>query len=479
MGSKKGVCRGKYSTRILQQIGPISCWKCNKIYKRRPVLFHHILTKHLNYSVSCPVCDLRFISLSTCHRHLKNVHQIFNYKTLKLELKSNPQNRDNRDTSAEVDTVKRTEILPNLLGYVAPLSFSRNKAFGKHVVAESSIDVGQTVLATPPFASIEYLTSIGSGCFHCGKQRTPRTGNFIECSHCISVQFCSKRCSLTKLHKSKCNTVFNRNDCSIVRLSTELILVALNSVANIEIMLEFCRGILFSGKKSDDCLPPFLNYGEILQLKGEAKKKHFLIAKQVRNYVMLSLKSKLRRSAENQRIIYHMAARHAVCLEQNTFSEEFVVSKGGICTHYSIYDAISRMNHSCAPNIHHYIDDKNILNCVAVRPMKRGDQIFMNYLNGFNLESTISRQSYIKEIWNFDCKCDKCSLDSHVGNDTDLSYQYIKRHFMSPSRRSRRLQRDVDHLREQCVKYIQEFGQSWSTSLDFVVCCLISIINDF
>lgn len=459
MGSKKGVSRGKYSTRFLQP-NEVSCWKCNKKYKRKPILAQHILTKHFGHYIKCPVCNERFSSVSTCHRHLKNIHGISEYKSFHLKLKSDHEN------------ALIANSLPTSLDVVAPLSMEENDAFGKHIVAESSIEVGQEVLAAPAFASIEQLISIGSCCFHCGM--SPNS-NFITCPHCSNVQFCSEKCRLSIVHKSRCNALFNKTDDHVIRLATQLILVALKSVDNIEAMLQFCRGILFSNKKSHNCRPIFAKYGEILQLKGKSDQYHFSIANRICNYVKLSIP--LRYFETHRRIIYHMAARHAVSIELNSFCEEFRVSKGGLCRRYSIFDAISRINHSCVPNVHHYIDENNVMNCIAVRPIKAGDQIFINYLSGSEEDDTAKRQNNIKTKWEFDCRCDKCkqhaTIDEFSFTSTDPSFQIIKKNFANRSLSN------VNSIRQECIKYIKKFGHSWSTSLDYVVCCLIKIINEF
>lgn len=467
MGSIKGVRRGKYKTYTLNN-QKVYCWKCLKSYKRKAILEHHIRTKHLNHCVACPVCDQRFASVSTCHRHLREMHHISNYKAFNLRLKIYPSTK-----------TPTTETPLTLLDFVADesfpcmaniLSMKEDEEFGKHIVADCAIDLGKVVLATLPFASIEYLTSTGAGCFICGKSLNC---NFIECPHCVNVHFCSKRCSMSEIHKSKCNHIFKKSDCHIVRLAFAMISVALDSVSNIETMLDFCRGILFFENKTKKCCrPPFSQYKEIIRLKGKSEEEHFSIAKRVCKYVMMSPKFRSHRPADFERIIYHLAVRHAACIQLNSFSEKFDVSEGGICTRLYIYDIFSRINHSCAANLHHYIDDNGIMSCIVIRPIKKGDQLFINYLTGSEQNTTAKRKSHIKQDWNFDCRCEKCSIDTLVGNNTDPSYQFIKRNFM------KRQPDKVNLLRQKCIEYIQHFGHSWSTSLDFVVGCLISIINE-
>lgn len=152
-----------------------------------------------------------------------------------------------------------------------------------------------------------------------------------------------------------------------------------------------------------------------------------------------------------------MALRHAASIELNSFSEKFVVSEGGICTRFTIYDVISRVNHSCAPNLHHFIDDNNIMHCVAIRPIKRGEQLFINYLTGLDIDNTQERRMYIEETWQFNCQFNKCSTEPSIGDQEDTSYRYIKRNFNQF--------KNVNRLQQECVKYLQKFGHTWSISV--------------
>lgn len=94
--------------------------------------------------------------------------------------------------------------------------------FGKQLVAKKDITVGNIVMVSTAFASVEYLSSIrDSSCFQCGKQFV--AAKEIRCPHCINVRFCSRKCSLSRVHRIKCNQMFNQDDCETVRLVLEII----------------------------------------------------------------------------------------------------------------------------------------------------------------------------------------------------------------------------------------------------------------
>lgn len=390
MGSIKGVRRGRYATKSNQE-NQTSCGQCNRIYKRKHSLAHHIRTTHSNYSVECPICKIKLTSVSVRNRHLKNVHSA---KSANAIPTANEQPFVGQKPFPQISNV---------------LSFKENRKYGKYIVANTDIDVGKVVAMASPFVSVEYLSSMDQRCFECGKAKDI---NFIECGHCIDLWFCSKQCSQSEIHRLKCNTNFSRNDCHIVRLATELIKVALHKAPDMNTFADFCSEILFFGKSAEHFSPPFSCYGEILQLKGFASESNMDKARRIARYIMQIPEFNGMDLQHLRRLIFHLAHRHTSTIEMNAFSEQKTVSEGGICTRYFIYDALSRLNHSCDPNIQHFTDDNDVTNCIVIRQIKSGEQCFINYLGGMEFETTEMRQNYIKKHWNFECKCEKCS--AHV-----------------------------------------------------------------
>lgn len=164
------------------------------------------------------------------------------------------------------------------------LEVKENLTFGKYVTAKCDIDVGRLVLASKPFASIQYLKCTGSGCFNCGVEKNTK----IRCQHCIDVHFCSEACSLNEIHRTQCNSLFSTADCEEVRLVTEIIRVALSRVPEAKPFLEFCRDILRSKETPQNDQPPYSQYAEILQLKAKPESEYVSVARRAVQCVKLS-----------------------------------------------------------------------------------------------------------------------------------------------------------------------------------------------
>lgn len=102
-----------------------------------------------------------------------------------------------------------------------------------------------------------------------GKTRNPhpmrmscedRESNFIQCLHCIDTFFCSKRCSMNQIHRLKCKSIIDKNDCHIVRLVYEIIAVAFKSIENTEELVSYCNDVFLSNK-IPQCSPALFRYG--------------------------------------------------------------------------------------------------------------------------------------------------------------------------------------------------------------------------
>lgn len=377
MGSKKGVPRGKYKNKLVKSEN-VSCESCGKKYKRKPALLQHILSKHLGFCTVCPVCGNSFSSVSTCHRHLRDVHNVrsviseLNLKPpKKVKITSDKSTRPTRPATKNELSFPGYKSFPNMANAI---SFEDNEIFGKHIVAKCDIETGKIVMVVDAFASIEYLSSVQEKCFECGKTKN---ADAFSCSHCIDVWFCSPKCSFSTAHQSKCNKIFNRHDSREVRLVTEMIKITFETTKDVNMLVDFSRGIMFGEKKSENCLPEYSRYGEILNLKCQVKNEHLSMAKRVRKILMALPDFKIigsTNSTDFERIMFYMAYRHLSTIQINAFTEEFNCKKGKLYL-FSIYDILSRFNHSCSPNIKHTIYNDNKMRCKVVRPVKKGDQV--------------------------------------------------------------------------------------------------------
>lgn len=293
----------------------------------------------------------------------------------------------------------------------------------------------------------------------------------FECPHCIKVSFCSRKCCESVIHQTMCNRMFRRTDCFIVRLAVEIIKNAFALSNDKEELIQFVEDVLFSKKDHRTCRPPFSTYGEMLTLKGSIQNNHMDMTNRVVD-CLLQLPGIKECKTASRRILVCMATRHVATIRINSFSEEIGINNGK-CINYSIHDVLSRVNHSCSPNVHHfYFTSNDEIRGITVRPIKKDEQIFINYLGISKLNDQLERQSFINKHWNFNCTCDKCRNNVN-GNQLNESYRYIKNNL-----RPNECYRDSNRLVEECRSYLNKYSYSWSNAVEFMVSSFIFIITN-
>lgn len=354
------------------------------------------------------------------------------------------------------------------------LEIQRNKEFGRCMVAKRDIDVGQTVIVTENFASA--VTSDGQAyCFTCQKTET----NLIPCNECADVMFCNDDCyNWSNLHKMECQTCYHQIDNVDLKFVIQTVIVAIELFPTIESLMQFVDNVVTD--EGFDKIPKTSNdqmskYGIFLNLTPTYKNEYVLQAYQA--FTCISLMPKIWYmfdTEEKQRFLMHLVLHHALVAPRNAFLD-FAQFSNQITVKY-VFDVLSIINHSCAPNLHFAVMGK-IGYCVSVRPIKKGDQVFINYLGDDVYMPFEQRQHLLKSMWGFTCKCDKCEINicstdcEQMRSDPSLKYvlrNYENNHDTIDA--SKRIQ-----LKKQCIKFLKKYGHlPWTTELEFVINCFTS-----
>lgn len=83
-----------------------------------------------------------------------------------------------------------------------------------------------------------------------------------------------------------------------------------------------------------------------------------------------------------------------------------------------IYPSASLFNHSCRPNAWAYFCEKTLLRIVTLKSIKKGDEVCISYLNGF--EAPQLRRLEIRRTFGFWCGCDYCNSQVKT-TETDVT----------------------------------------------------------
>jgi SET domain-containing protein len=79
-----------------------------------------------------------------------------------------------------------------------------------------------------------------------------------------------------------------------------------------------------------------------------------------------------------------------------------------------LFPLAALMNHHCIPNIRYTYDNNRVMTCKAVKPIKKGEQIFNSYTKV--LWGTNQRRMHLYYSKNFLCKCERCVDNTEFGN---------------------------------------------------------------
>lgn len=329
------------------------------------------------------------------------------------------------------------------------LEIRMNKHFGRHVIANRDIDVGQTVLVE------KFTISLGCApdrvqCYNC----TRDVANFIACPTCTDVMFCGEECrSQNEVHQKFCGSTINRMPHD-VRFAAESLLYGIVQFSDANEMMSFVEETL---AKRGTQIPNAINdsrtkYGFVLSLKPTVDdinydQVYMIFTGISDNSVVKSMFS----STRSQRFLMHLCAEHLSILKNNSFN---ICVANGIAKE-KMGLVVSLFNHACAPNVFNYASvDSDVF--VTTRPIKKGEQLFISY----SLNGTAPTE------FDFLCKCDKCEPNCKAA---DRSMMKSDQNFKFLTTVSKENYRSAN-VKEKCEQFLQEFGHlPWSEEMDLVL----------
>lgn len=285
-----------------------------------------------------------------------------------------------------------------------------NQDYGRHLVATSDIPKGRTILLEESSAISSIRDS--SICYTCYRSMY---SNFIACDHCINVMYCSVECkNRNKTHALECGTFFGmkhfddktaQKNLNRTKVVIQTILNALTTFANVEVLMRFIDNVVRGASGDIDKLPTAMNdpiskYHFFFKLKKRVRRRAFSELKKV--YTCILFLPKIRDmfdTVEKKRFLMHLVVCHTLIVDSNAQDIDETLALRNV---FSIF------NHQCVPNIKVNTLGK-LVYCQAARPIKKGEQLFINYLTPEELEvEDEERKQKIKWTYGFECQCEKC-----------------------------------------------------------------------
>lgn len=366
----------------------------------------------------------------------------------------------------------------NFPGMANVMEIKYNDKFGRHIVAKSDIDVGKIVLLEEAFISEESSIEdaadqlLYTHCANCQKSNM----NFIACEKCPYAAFCSIECmDKNKFHKTVCEyKELNKNDG--IENDLQALFFALDTFPNVDDLMGFVED---AAKKESYEIPKSLNdaksrYRAFLQLNklslSETDEKEKLINVAYVVYTNLLQRDLVKTkfdTEKKQSFLMHLVLHHRCVILSSSLMH---LDKA----FQPVATIFAYLNHSCAPNLL-YINSPNYGNrlmCITVRPIKKGQQLFVNYMDlkircSEDYTKNTYRRRFLLNTFGFKCTCECCKSDTWLCNGHDLildsRYKTCKKEFYKyTNQREQRedfsYRKNAVILQRKLIELLKEYG---------------------
>lgn len=370
-------------------------------------------------------------------------------------------NQEESEPSLSLDPDKHFPCLANVL------KIQTDKKFGRYVVAKTDIDVGQTLLLEDPFVFVMDISD-RTLCFTCSKA----VKNFIPCRNCVCAMFCDEQCMRkNQIHKVICGSVCNLPP----RPEVFSIVIALNAFPEVDDLMEFVDKQLASPKFEipKSCPDAQAEYGMFLKLNSLPTDA---TPEEIRNITFsyqcimdIPAVKVLFNSKRKQRFLQHLIWQHRLIIK-NGLSKGFRRGEyGGLGIIQSLF------NHSCMPNLQRKIV-KNKLCYITIRPAKKGEQLFISYIDKNDLWDlpTEERQTYLLDNFKFKCTCARCIPKFNLRNEIQMLADPLTKFFMSENLKNE----EVTTVKQKCYEFLRKYGHLQSCDETAVVMYNLMIYID-
>lgn len=283
-----------------------------------------------------------------------------------------------------------------------------NNKFGRHVIAKTDIPAGQTILVEKPFIA-RFVNTNYNNCAVC----VNISMNFIACSQCTTALFCNSDCAnANEMHKMDCAEHFQYSGSgSPLEYYIGAIFFIINNFTNVENFIEFVEAAIKKKRKGaphsldnvKSKLRALLQFSSNNYGNTEKSQDHHLSEAYTIYNTLLLRKSiqNLFETEQEKRFLMHLVLHLKCVMSNNGFTSRQIKM--------SIYIISSYFNHACASNMIGMNTDENLRFSKTTRPIKAGQQLFINYFDDVNSEDTVDEcQARIYKNFGFRCKCERC-----------------------------------------------------------------------
>lgn len=342
------------------------------------------------------------------------------------------------------------------------LSVQYNEKYGRHIVAKDDIDVGRIVLIERPFSAGASVVAKIEQCITCFAVKQ----NFIACEGCDSAMFCGTMCRRkNRIHLLECSDQRPVKGATSRHVYTS-VLNAITMFQNANAVIEFVSDSLRSEPKKYvySTATEKMRYRSFLTLNITCKvdvEQKFIPVLYKAYTKLLSLKNVQRmfETKREKRFLLHLTAHHYLVYMSNLVNLWRIDKK-------ALFIVQSYFNYACAPNILYY-PYKGHTVCFSLRPIKRGEQLFVSYFGDFNDQMEVCHSIMMESI-GFDCRCERC-VPKFKENDlvpifSDPCVKFLYKAFEDNEWKN---PGKVPGLIDTCLKLMQMYGSDpWNCATE-------------
>ncbi|CRK96541.1 CLUMA_CG009872, isoform A [Clunio marinus] len=287
------------------------------------------------------------------------------------------------------------------------LEVRENDVYGRYIATTSDLKPGDIVVIEEPFYKVLDPKRRHTRCAICLKQNML---NLFPCVKCSNAMFCSRVCSESVVHRYECND--SKDDSFDKLLLQRMFYQAIEITGSLEELQKLMNRQTSSKTILDfdfsDPKNSMNDKNRILATTSLAEREPWS-AEAYAKYE--SVTQQLQIETEDERkFLQNYLVRCLKSMTVNFFhffwSPTKIEGQGLALCSLAAYFA-----HSCDPNVEK-IDVDNKFVFITKKPIKAGEQLFMNYDRFSFLTHTLKdRQDYFNKIYTFQCACNACKDD--------------------------------------------------------------------
>lgn len=363
------------------------------------------------------------------------------------------------------------------------LQIEKSKKFGRLVKTNADVAVGETVLVEKAYVN-KVIIDKYVRCNVCYRLET----NLVPCKECTGDMFCHQECEWNSFHKIECNmkTMAKVDEISTFHLQIiRSVLMAVKTIPNIEQLMTFVEKTVAEDPleiPESEPVDEIAKYRTFLMLWINSKMETNMFNWRVffihKTLMDNSDFQAMFASLKHQRFLMHLIGHHSAIIHYNARASIQIIG-----TSYSteLQPLIAAyFNHSCAPNVATVRCD-NVLAAIAIRPIRKGEQLFISYFGRDLNRDTAGRRRHFDGFFDFACECERCvSTVPFVPfvNTYNLEWiQYVLINYTN-KKFDFRNESNVKHVLDKCAEYARENGRRlWTDEVTFVMDCFVRMLE--